>query len=171
MHSLKLWLTDPTQTEKALQNIKTPKQCQSSASSTSSIHARVFIRKIPPNVSHVESEEKDSAESVINQYSKNSKQCNNKGKKKRKKIIEHVDSSDSLSDVGTDDTHELNDQEEDLVESFEDHQFLKKQIELVPYHATKISRKTQKRLFFLIAKLVCFSCATREISQKDKENV
>ncbi len=34
-----------------------------------------------------------------------------------------------------------------------------KQIELVPYRATKISRKTQKHLFFpLIAKLVCFSC-------------
>ncbi len=34
-----------------------------------------------------------------------------------------------------------------------------KQIELVPYRATKISRKTQKHIFFpLIAKLVCFSC-------------
>ncbi len=38
---------------------------------------------------------------------------------KRKKIIEHVDSSDSGSDVSFDDTHELNDQEEDL-QSFED---------------------------------------------------
>ncbi len=46
-----------------------------------------------------------------------------------------------------------------------------KQIELVPYRATKISRKTQKHLFFLlIAKLVCFSCVfcvwLRETSQK-----
>ncbi len=45
------------------------------------------------------------------------------------------------------------------------------QIELVPYRATKISRKTQKHLFFpLIAKLVCFSCVfcvrLRETSQK-----
>ncbi len=49
----------------------------------------------------------------------------------------------------------------------------KKHIELVPYHATKISRKTQKHLLFpLIAKLVCFSCVfcvrLREMSQKIK---
>ncbi len=50
-----------------------------------------------------------------------------------------------------------------------------KQIELVPYRATKISRKTQKHLFFpLIAKLVCFSCVfcvrLREMSQKIHSN-
>ena len=50
-------------------------------------------------------------------------------------------------------------------------QMWKKQIELVPYRATKISRKTPKHIFFpLIAKLVCFSCVfcvrLREMSQK-----
>ncbi len=46
----------------------------------------------------------------------------------------------------------------------------KKQIELVPYRATKISRKTQKHLFFpLIAKLVCFLYATKGNGAKMQE--
>ncbi len=81
--------------------------------------AKGLHQKTPPQMFPMEKVKKKIQNVSAISTSKNAEQSNNKAKKKRKNIIEHIDSADSGCDVSSDDTQEPNDQVEDL-QSYDD---------------------------------------------------